>query len=99
MKYAFHPDAAVEYLESITFYEHRLKGLGADFIAAFERVASNICLSPLLHPLEVKPDIRIARMKRFPYNILFREKEAAIQILAVAHQRRHHRYWLSRNTQ
>jgi hypothetical protein len=36
MTYQFHPAAANEYLESIAFYESRLAGLGADFIAEFE---------------------------------------------------------------
>ncbi len=36
MTYQFHPAAASEYLDSIAFYESRLAGLGADYIAEFE---------------------------------------------------------------
>ena len=36
MKYRFHKAAASEHLESVAFYESRLAGLGADYLAEFE---------------------------------------------------------------
>lgn len=33
MTYQFHPAAASEHLNNIAFYESRLAGLGADYIA------------------------------------------------------------------
>ena len=37
-EYAFLPEAGIEYLESVSFYEKQRVGLGASLINEFERV-------------------------------------------------------------
>ena len=92
MKYCFHPAAEAEYLESIAYYESKRAGLGAFYIAAFEKTTSAICSSPQRYPAESHTEIRRAQMKIFPFTVLFRELSGVIQILAVAHHRRRPQY-------
>ena len=96
MKYRFHKAAASEHLESVAFYESRLAGLGADYLAEFEAAMVRVCAAPASCPIDCPPDIRIARLKRFPFNILFRQRDESLQVLAVAHQRRRPGYWVPR---
>lgn len=96
MNYGFHPEAEAEHLETIAHYESKRPGLGASYLAEFERVVSIVCQSPYSYPIEAQPDIHRVRMKQFPFSILFRIKAADIQILAVAHHRRRPRYWITR---
>ena len=96
MKYQFHPVAEADHLESIAYYESRSSGLGAAYLAQFEETMEYVCEAPHRHPIEAAPDIRRVGMKRFPFNIIYREKSGRVEVLAVAHHRRRPRYWLGR---
>lgn len=96
MSYVFHPDAEAEHLESVAYYESKKPGLGASYLADFEKVLEQVCESPQRYPIERKPDLRCARLKRFQYTVLYRAVSDTIQVLAVAHHRRRPQYWFSR---
>ncbi|MBT3722689.1 MAG: type II toxin-antitoxin system RelE/ParE family toxin [Gammaproteobacteria bacterium] len=96
MNYEFHPNAESEFLESVGFYESKVRGLGSAFIDEFETVADLVCESPKQRKIERDPDIRRAPLHRFPFSIIYREKPSIVQILAVAHDRRRPQYWLRR---
>lgn len=96
MSYVFHPAAEAEHLESVAFYESRQAGLGAAYLTEFEKVMKRVCEGPQRYPIEREPDIRRIRMNRFPFTVLYREKDSVVQVLAVAHQRRRPQYWLGR---
>lgn len=96
MTYYFHPAAEAEHLESVAYYESKQAGLGASYLAEFERTMSEACGAPHRYPVEKQPDVRRIRMKRFPFAVLFRESSGAVQVLAVAHNRRRPQYWLGR---
>lgn len=96
MTYCFHPAAEAEYLECIAWYESKRPGLGFTYLAEFERVMAVVCESPRRYPVEKGPDVRRIGMKRFPYNVLYRETAGAVQVLAVSHHRRRPQYWLGR---
>lgn len=96
MSYYFHPAAEAEYLESIVYYESKQAGLGASYLAEFERTMSDACGAPHRYPIEKHPDVRRIRMNRFPFAVLFRESSGTVQVLAVAHNRRRPQYWLGR---
>ncbi|MGH7453191.1 MAG: type II toxin-antitoxin system RelE/ParE family toxin [bacterium] len=96
MSYLFHPAAETEHLESVAFYESKQPGLGAAYLTEFENVMKRVCEGPQRYPIEMKPDIRRIRMNRFPFTVLYREKDGIVQILAIAHQRRRPQYWLGR---
>nr|VFK42311.1 MAG: hypothetical protein BECKTC1821E_GA0114239_101823 [Candidatus Kentron sp. TC] len=96
MKYIFHPAAESEHLETVAYYESQRKGLGADYLTEFESAMADICATPRRYPIARKPNIRRGRMKKFPFSILFREIFGSVQLLAVAHHRRHPEYWIGR---
>ena len=96
MSYLFHPAAETEHLESVAFYESKQPGLGAVYLAEFENVMKRVCEGPDRYPIEMEPDIRRIRMNRYPFTVLYREKDGIVQVLAVAHQRRRPQYWLGR---
>ena len=97
MSYQFHPEAEIEHLETVVYYETRQAGLGASYLAEFESALERICQAPNRYPIERKPDIRRMRLRRFPFTILYRESRGTVQVLAVAHRRRRPLYWLSRS--
>lgn len=97
MNYRFHRAAAGEHYDNVVFYEERLPGLGADYLAEFTQVMAQVCAMPDLYPLICAPDIRKAGLKRFPFSVIYRVTSAHIVVLAVAHQRRRPAYWLGRS--
>jgi toxin ParE1/3/4 len=56
-----------------------------------------ICAAPHRHKIEFSPDIRRYRIAGFPYNILYRQAGADIEVLVVAPHRRRPDYWLTEN--
>lgn len=96
MSYSFHPAAEAEHLESVAYYESKQAGLGASYLAEFERTMSAVCAAPHRYPIEKQLDVRRVRMKRFPFAVLFRESAGSVQVLAIAHSRRRPQYWLGR---
>lgn len=96
MNYRFLRAARAEHLDEVAFYENRLPGLGAEYLAEFEAVMSRICANPDSYPSVGKPDIRKAGFKRFPFHVIYRVEPAQIVILAIAHQRRRPAYWVGR---
>ncbi|MBX9894299.1 MAG: type II toxin-antitoxin system RelE/ParE family toxin [Nitrosomonas sp.] len=96
MSYVFHPAAEAEHLESVGYFESKRPGLGALYLVEFEKALILVCQSPRRYPIEREPDMRRARMNRFPYTVLYREVSGTVQILAIAHHRRRPQYWLGR---
>jgi len=96
MSYYFHPAAEAEHLESIAYFESKRAGLGASYLAEFERIMGIACAAPHRYPVEKLSGVRRIRMKRFPFAVLFREDSGTVQVLAVAHVRRRPQYWLGR---
>lgn len=96
MNYRFLRVARAEHLDEVAFYESRLPGLGAEYLADFEALMSRICANPDLYPRIGDTDIRKARLKRFPFHVIYRVDTAHVVILAVAHQRRRPTYWVGR---
>ena len=96
MTYQFHPEAESEHLEAIAYYETKRPGLGATYLAEFERLLSRVCDAPHRYSIERAPDIRRIRFRRFPFTVLFRESHGTVEVLAVAHHRRRPAYWIGR---
>ena len=96
MNYSFHPAAEAEFLESVGYYESKVRGLGGALITEFEALATLIGESPKNWRVQLEPDIRRAPLHRFPLSIVYREKSDGFQVLAVAHHRRRPQYWLGR---
>lgn len=95
MSYSFHPGAEQEHLHIITYYEEKSRGLGDSYLTEFETTMAYICRAPHRHKMIVK-GIRQLSMKRFPFYILYRTVDAAVQVLAIAHKRQRPQYWIER---
>lgn len=96
MSFSFHPAAEAEFLESIAYYESKVSGLGAAYLAEIESVIERVCETPLQHPVALPPDIRCIQLVKFPFTIMYREVQGVVQVLAVSHQKRRPQYWLGR---
>ena len=96
MSYSFHPAAEAEFLESVSYYESKVLGLGGALIEEFEALAKLICESPEAWQIKLEPDIRRAPLHRFPLSIIYRDRPSDLQVLAVAHDRRRPFYWAER---
>ena len=96
MKYRLHRAATAEHYDNVNFYEDRLPGLGADYLKEFESVMEHICTAPNFYSTIGAPNIHKARLKRFPFHVIYRAEQEQIIVLAVAHQRRQPAYWLRR---
>lgn len=93
MSYEFFPAAEEEFLDSVSFYEARVPGLGSALIDEFESLAEAISGSPTMWKIERPPDIRRAHLRRFPLSVVYRPCAVGFQVLAVAHDSRRARYW------
>jgi hypothetical protein len=69
MSYYFHPAAEAEHLESVAYFESKRAGLGASYLAEFERIMGIVCETPHRFPVEKHPGLRRIRMTRFPFTI------------------------------
>jgi hypothetical protein len=96
MNYRFHPAAEAEHLEQIAFYQSRRQDLGSRYRERFLQTIQKVCETPEQYPIEHPPDVRRVSLGIFPLTIIYRERNAMIQVLAVAHYRRRPGYWLGR---
>lgn len=90
--------ATVELDEALTFYEGRAEGLGYRFLFEVQRAVAQFEAFPKSAPAivhrKVPPGTRQLVLATFPYTIVFSEPESTV--VAIAHQKRRPRYWLSR---
>lgn len=94
-RFHFHPAALLEADESARFYEGRQKGLGNRFVEALSDAIHRIRRTPELYG-KVDEDIRKCRVLRFPYGVIYRDKNNSIEIIAVMHLKRKPDYWKKR---
>jgi plasmid stabilization system protein ParE len=91
----FNPLAEAELQDAAAWYEDRLVGLGARFLAAVRHKTDEILESPTRWPLA--RGTRRVLMGRYPYAIVYREVSTdAVEIVAVAHVKRRPGYWANR---
>ncbi|MGH8497478.1 MAG: type II toxin-antitoxin system RelE/ParE family toxin [Methylococcales bacterium] len=96
MNYYFHPQARIEHLEHVAYYESRQPGLGARYLAAFNKAMVRVCAAPHRYKIAFPPNILRYRIAGFPYNILYQQADSEIEVLAVAPHRRRPDYWFDR---
>ncbi len=95
MRYAFHPEARLEYREAAAFYEGRRPGLGAAFTREIEAASDEILAAPDRWRL-IEQDVRRCLAHIFPYGVLYTVEDDFILIIAVAHGSRKPGYWHDR---
>lgn len=96
MTISFESEALLEYREAALYSQQRF-GLGEEFVQAVETAIATISRDPeRFQP--VGAGIRIFRMHRFPYYLLYLHSASSdsITIYAVAHHSRRPDYWRAR---
>lgn len=73
--------------ESIVWYEKKIKGLGFRFLQSFEEVIARIVNNPYSFSYLKRP-VRKAKLKKFPYRIIYIITGHTIFILGVINVRR-----------
>jgi toxin ParE1/3/4 len=96
VSYRLHPDAADEHKKQIAYYEQIEPGLGRRYHADFQAVLAKVCASPDRSRIVLAPDIRRCMFKIFHFDVIYREGDGMVQVLAIAHHRRQPGYWAIR---
>ena len=89
------PPAREELNEAAAFYDARVPGLGEAFLDDVERAIETIQENPRIGAA-VGRRFRRTLIGRFPFSIIYAEREGEIVIVAVAHQRKRPGYWRGR---
>jgi plasmid stabilization system protein ParE len=97
MKCWFHPEARIEFLESVIYYESQQTGLGRRFHEDVEEAVRRIQLHPNMYRL-VGQTWRQCRIPKFPFGIIYRIKNRRIEIIAVMHLHCKPGYWQNRSS-
>ena len=95
---AFAPEAEAELAEALGWYRSRDPKLTTTLLDDVAQAVEQIGLLPHRFAMlkAFKPPVRRARLKRFPYALVFVDLPDRIEILAVAHAKRRPLYWLER---
>jgi toxin ParE1/3/4 len=96
VSYWLHPEAAEEHKKQVAHYEAVQAGLGRRYHAEFQHVLTLVCASPDRSRVVLAPDIRRALFKVFHFDLVYREVDGLVQVLAIAHHRRQPGYWVAR---
>lgn len=95
MRAAFHPAASEELLETASYYEDQIPGLGERFIVEVERVVGVLSDQPEIGQ-RVGEICRRILLVRFPFSLIYSIEPDHLWIMAVAHHRRRPGYWKER---
>lgn len=95
MKFYFHPQAELELSDTADYYDHYEWGLGLDFAEEVYSTIGRIIEYPTSSS-EISQNTRRCLINRFPYGIIYQEKEQAIWIIAIANLHRKPGYWKKR---
>ncbi len=91
----FNPLAEAELFEAARWYDERSPGLGAAFVDAV-RDATNLVLEAPQRWRLIRGTRRYL-MGRFPFAVVYRETtDEQVEVVAIAHLKRRHRYWAKR---
>jgi len=91
----FHPEAVEEAEGAAHWYRNRSPRAAARFVEEINQVIERILAAPQRWPLG-SGGTRKIKLPCFPFIIVYRESNHAIQVLAVAHCRRRPGYWKDR---
>ena len=86
------PEAEQEVEAAFWWYESQKKGLGFEFLLAFDAAIESLRRLPEGHEI-VALRTRKILLRRFPYLVLYALEEESILITAVFHGRRNPKLW------
>ncbi len=92
---SFHPEAIAEATEARRWYAVKRQETADGFLRELRAGYDAISQHPSIYPHYEKP-YRFYKLKRYPYLIIYAERNEVIEVLAVAHDKREPGYWKSR---
>jgi len=90
-----HPSALAELKSSISWYLEQNEVTADKFIGEIDRAIDLVRAAPGRWPTG-DLDTRKFVLRRFPYAVIYHERESVIRILAIAHGHRQPGYWKDR---
>jgi toxin ParE1/3/4 len=90
-----HPAALAELGSAVGWYLKRNQTAAVKFSDEVDRAMDLIIESPTRWPIGEHGTRRVV-LRRFPFAIIYREKQSAVQVLAIAHGHRQPNYWKER---
>ena len=91
----YHPNARFELIESALFYEARQTNLGSKFLIAVEACQRVVQEQPAIgSPFDT--GTRRLMVKGFPFQLIYKNYDNVIFVVAVAHCGRKPGYWKRR---
>ena len=95
LTYHFHPEAELELNHAVAYYEESQPHLGMEFAdEVFQTIHRILDFPKAWQPMH--KDIRRCLTKRFPFGVIYYQKDKQIVILAVMQLNRKPNYWVSR---
>lgn len=95
MRLELHPEARLEFLDAVEYYESCNPGLGERFIQSMDLAFESILQNPEAWA-EIETDIRRKLTYIFPYALLYTIEEDYILVVAVMHCHKAPGYWRAR---
>jgi plasmid stabilization system protein ParE len=90
-----HPFALEELKFALSWYLERNEAAALKFAAELDRAMDLLIAAPQRWPAGEHGSRKFV-LRRFPFAIFYREKQAVIQVLAIAHGHRRPGYWKDR---
>lgn len=97
MKSRLTPEAELDLVEAIRWYDQRDPEIGDDFLRRVYQCITSLEKNPRLYPL-VHRHMRRALVSRFPFQILYEIETEEIVIYAIYHSARDPEAWKRRVT-
>jgi len=94
---SFHPEAEVELAAEARYYEERSPGLGERFTHEVQAAVRLAAAFPGIGS-PYKFGTRRVFPKKFPFSVVYRERESELVIVAIAPFPRKPAYWRGRRT-
>ena len=95
MTYSFHPEAELELNHAVAYYEESRPHLGMEFAEEVLQTIQRILDFPKAWQI-MDGDIRRCLTKRFPFGVIYYQKNEQIIILAIMQLNREPYYWTDR---
>ena len=92
---SFTPEAETEALHAYFWYENQRGGLGEEFKLYLDIKIDSLKSNPKTSSYIYK-NLRTCKVKKFPYQIIYRIQELQIQVIAVFHYSRNPKEWRKR---
>lgn len=95
LRVRYRPQALADLDEAAGWYEARGRGLGTDFLRAFETALAAVLRNPKMYPPVHGPTRRV-KLRKYPYNVYYVADAEEILVIACMYGGRDPRRWQRR---